>query len=195
MPTTYPEPYSSSDEVPVIAKKEPPKQPQPKSTESGMQSIPDLKTGGPPAEETVELNGQEIVVDEKEGYSYDESIEYINNSDLFVNREQAMQSLSSLANLLKSNPDITLTIVGNTATSIPNGNVLYGSDERVYAQIGAINGKEATLGEVMLLRANRIYDLMLDLGVPSEQLESKKGSHRMWRRERTVTFVLKRPKN
>lgn len=164
--------------------------------ESANQNIPDLKTSGPPVEDDViEFRGQDIVLTEEEGFQFEENIEFIDLSDLFSDRSDALSSLKDLSQLLKEDASIQVTIVGNTATTRPKGDVLYGSEPEVLRQNAILNADSVQLREVMVARAKRVYNLLIDEGVPANQLEYTTGSHRQWAHQRVVSFILRRKEN
>ena len=162
--------------------------------ETAQPSIPDLKTAGPPIdEEVIQFRGEDVVLSETKDFQFDENIEFIDLSDLFVNRETAFKSLEDLSRLLKRNPDVEVTIVGNTATSIPqSGGELYGDSPEVLRQEAILNADTVQIRDVMIARAKRVYELLIDEGVRPNQIEYTTGSHRKWEAERVVSFILRK---
>ncbi len=196
MPHSGSEPYERAQKTESKNEDTAQKPAENKGDENVPESIPDTKLGGPPKEEkVVEFKGDAINISEEKTYTFEESIEFINVSDLFVNREAALNSLKDLSKLLKQDKDIHVTIIGNTASTIPQEGSIYGASPEVYAQIGELNGRPAFFGEIMLARARRVYDLLASSGVSKKQMRIKKGSHRKYAKDRTVTFELSTKEN
>lgn len=163
------------------------------TTSASNQTIPDLKTSGPPIEdEVIEFRGQDIVISEENGFAFDENIEFIDLSDLFSDRNAALASLEDLSDLLQQDPSLQVTVIGNTATESPNGEKLYGDQPAVLRQEAILNADTVQIRDVMIARAKRVYNLLIQEGVSPNQLEYTTGSHRQWAEKRVVSFILRR---
>jgi len=156
-------------------------------------TIAETKIGAPPeptVEKKVEFKGEEIEITE-DGYQYSEEILFVNSTDLFSNPKEARNQLKDISKLLKNNKDLTVTIIGNTATSTPQNGVIYGSSNRALNQEVTLNTKDATIRESMIARAKRVFRLLVDSGVDENQLDVTTGTHGKTRKERVVTFKIK----
>ena len=166
---------------------------KPVAEENTRQSIPDLKTGAPPKEgEKVEFRGETITVTEESGFTFEEAIVFIDQSDLFDDINGANQQITDLANLLKSNKNIKTTVVGNAATDAPMAGILYGDDNKVLMQKTVFHADTVQIKDVMNFRAKRVYDLLIKKGVPKDQLDYTTGSYRKYASQRVVSFIVRR---
>lgn len=157
------------------------------------QDVPDLKIGGPPIQKkTIEFRGQDIVISEENSFEFEENIEFIDQSDLFADRSTALKSVEDLSELLQNDASISVTIVGNTATTTPKENYLYGDSAEVLRQMAVLNADTVQIRDVMVARAKRVYKLLIDDGVSPDQIEYTTGSHRQRAHQRVVSFILQR---
>jgi len=166
-------------------------QKQASKPEEEVVSIPDSKFGGelPKEEKKIEFQGQEIDLGE-EDFMYEEQVLFVDSTDLFSDPQQAREQLKELSRLLKKNGDVQVMIIGNTATTSPREGVIYGDSKEALAQEVSLNTTDATIEDSMLARAKRVYTLLVDSGVDPSQLDYKTGSHREYRRERVVSFII-----
>jgi len=141
----------------------------------------------------VEFRGQEIDLEE-EDFKYDEPIEFIDATDYFFSRENAVDQLKDLSKLLKENKNIEIVVIGNTATTYPEERTKYGKSNQVLDQKGILNTEDVTIREVMLARAQRVHDLLVARGVSSRQLSIETGEHFPNKRQRVVTFLIRTKK-
>lgn len=192
-PKPAPEPQPVEERQSEQPKEPEPKLPEPKEEEPEEEilTIAESKVGGLPIpKKSLEEKIEELKSDEE--FSFDEQIQFIDLSDLFADRSQAIIQINELARLLRKNPDVEVTIIGNTATESPNGEAIYGDGVAARSQSAELNGKDVTIYDVMLARANRVKQLLGSKGVNGRQMKVKPGSHRQYEKDRVVTFILKR---
>ncbi|MBX2846174.1 MAG: hypothetical protein KTR13_08160 [Saprospiraceae bacterium] len=185
-PEPEPEPVVEEPVMVEVAVEDPPVQEAepPSIADSKNTSFPDE-----PTETVIEFRGQEIDL-KQEDFKYNESIEFIDNTDYFVSREEAVDQLKDLSRLLRKNTDINVTIIGNAASSYPIEGYAYGASDPVINQEAELNGKTVTIKDTMLARAGRIFDLLVERGVDPTQLKIETGTYSSNKKDRVVTFVF-----
>jgi len=136
-------------------------------------------------------------IDIRETYSFNELIPFVINQDELLNPNEAYEKIKDLSELLQENPQVKVTIIANTATDEPHPAHRYGGDEETLTYMyekpkDSLTVEEDlyTLKDLMVARANRIEELLIEHGVTAEQLTYQLGTHNMWKYQRYVTFIL-----
>ena len=129
-----------------------------------------------------------------EGYSFNELIHFVINQDELLEPEEAFEQLKDLSDLLKKHPQIQVTITANTATDEPHPSHKYGGDDETLTSMWETKTDSTdqftSLKQLMIARAQRIEELLVQNGVNPNQLTYELGTHNMWKYQRYVTFNL-----
>ena len=133
-------------------------------------------------------------IDISEGYSFNELIHFIINQDELLEPKEAVKQIKDLSDLLKKHPQIQVTITANTATDEPHPSHKYGADEETLTTMWETKADSTdhftNLKQLMIARAKRIEELLIQNGVNPNQLTYELGTHNMWKYQRYVTFDL-----
>ena len=133
-------------------------------------------------------------VNVSEGYSFNELIHFVINQDELLEPEEAFEQLKDLSDLLKKHPQIQVTITANTATDEPHPSHKYGGDDETLTSMWETKTDSTdqftSLKQLMIARAQRIQELLVQNGVNPNQLTYELGTHNMWKYQRYVTFNL-----
>lgn len=160
---------------------------KPLSAEKQMPTIADMKVG----KNEVRLKGKKIDLDKK-AFRFDENIEFKDRSDSVVNQSKVQSQMRELIKFLKDNKDVKVTIIGNAASTTPIGGVIYGDSDEALNQEAILGKDTVQIREVMTARARVIYKLLQTKGIPSSQMDYKTGSYRKWKKQRVVSFILRK---
>gem|GEM_PF-5675808 len=182
---------------PVSASRPPAKKPAPEAAAPPPAQQPDLSIAESkstsfeePKDKVIEFKGQKIDLD-KDDFSYNEKIRFVSKTDVFEDQAKARDQLKDLASLLKKNPDVKVTIIGNAADPSKRSEITYGKSAAALNQITDLNRKEMTIGDAMKAKAKRVFDLLRDRGVPASQMQITSGTFYDSIDGRVVSFVLK----
>lgn len=159
--------------------------------EPPVPSIADAKDTAREPQNEIRLKGKKVDLDKKE-FKFDENIEFKDRTDSVVNKAKVQSQMRELIKLLKENKNIKVTIIGNAASTVPIGGVVYGDSEDALNQVAVLGKDTVQIRDVMTARAKVIYNLLKNKGVSSSQMEYETGSYRKWEKQRVVSFILRR---
>lgn len=186
-PKSAPKPVEQVKQEPIAQEKTQ----QQKKEEPPIPSIADAKDTAPEPEPEIRIKGKKVDLDKKE-FKFEENIEFKDRTDSVVNVAKVQSQMRELIKILKDNKNIKVTIIGNAASTVPIGGVLYGDSDDALSQVAILGKDTVQIRDVMTARAKVVYNLLQQKGVPTSQMEYDIGSYRKWEKQRVVSFILKK---
>jgi len=142
---------------------------------------------------------------------FDETIDFEANSNILTSEIRSSKKLEDLIVLMQAKDDYEITITGNAGgdhkedipyieqdTVFGTTKILYGNSAEVHNQSIPIADREnggfkyVTVGDVMLMRADRVRDILIAAGISGARIKTQKGTYHS-QPKRFVSFTIEKP--